>query len=58
LVFIGFAVWTLRGEANDQDVVTRLGKRLPERFVRYAAATTFAIVGAWLLVDALAALPS
>jgi Ca2+/H+ antiporter, TMEM165/GDT1 family len=118
LVFIGFAVWMLRGEDNDQDVVIsssghgvvltvgsafllaelgdktmlaaitlasqngwlgtwlgattgmlaaavlaifvgrQLGKRLPERFVRYAAAATFAIVGVWLLVDALAALPS
>jgi Ca2+/H+ antiporter, TMEM165/GDT1 family len=116
MVFIGFAVWTLRGEDDDEDVVTasrsshgvvftvgsafllaelgdktmlaaitlasqngwlgtwlgattgmlaaaalaivvgrQLGKRLPERFVRYAAAAMFAIFGVWLLIDAIAA---
>jgi Ca2+/H+ antiporter, TMEM165/GDT1 family len=33
----------------------QLGKRLPERFVRYAAAAMFAIFGVWLLIDAIAA---
>jgi putative Ca2+/H+ antiporter (TMEM165/GDT1 family) len=116
MVFIGFAVWTLRGEDDDdEDVVTsssghgvvltvgsafllaelgdktmlaaitlasqngwlgtwlgattgmlaaaalaivvgrQLGKRLPERFVRYAAAAMFTIFGVWLLIDAIAA---
>jgi putative Ca2+/H+ antiporter (TMEM165/GDT1 family) len=31
----------------------QLGKRLPERVVRLAAAALFAVVGIWLLVDAL-----
>ena len=29
-----------------------LGKRLPERAIRYGAAALFAIFGLWLLVDA------
>ncbi len=114
LVFIGFAIWTLRGD-DDEDLVPvsrsshgvvftvgsafllaelgdktmlaaitlasqngwlgtwlgatagmiaaaalaifvgrQLGKRLPERVVRYAAAAMFAIFGAWLLLEALA----
>ena len=115
LVFIGFAIWTLRGDGDDDDedvaatigsahgvvltvgsafllaeigdktmlaaitlasqngwlgtwlgattgmiaaaalaifVGRQLGKRLPERVVRYAAAAMFAIFGVWLLVDA------
>jgi putative Ca2+/H+ antiporter (TMEM165/GDT1 family) len=31
----------------------QLGKRLPERVIRSAAAAMFAIFGGWLLVDAL-----
>ena len=115
LVFIGFAIWTLRGDGdNEEDVAAtigsthgvvltvgsafllaelgdktmlaaitlasqngwlgtwlgattgmiaaaalaivvgrQLGKRLPARVVRYAAAAMFAIFGVWLLVDAL-----
>ena len=31
----------------------KLGKRLPERVIRYAAAAMFAISSGWLLIDAL-----
>ena len=115
LLFLGFALWTLRGEdEEDDDVLSRvgsgpvvvtvgsafllaelgdktmlatitlasqngwagtwlgatlgmvaaaalaiivgrqLGKRLPERAVRYVAATLFAVFGVWLLAEALA----
>jgi Ca2+/H+ antiporter, TMEM165/GDT1 family len=30
-----------------------LGKRLPERAIKYGAAALFAIFGIWLLVDAI-----
>lgn len=112
LVFLGFAVWTLRGEKGDDlparvrsgpvvltvgsayllaevgdktmlatimlasqngwagtwlgatvgmvaaaalaiVVGRQLGRRMPQRAVRYAAATLFAVFGVWLLVDAL-----
>jgi putative Ca2+/H+ antiporter (TMEM165/GDT1 family) len=115
LVFIGFAIWTLHGDDDDEDLVPvsrsshgvvftvgsafllaelgdktmlaavalasqngwmgtwlgatagmiaaaamaifvgrLLGKQLPQRVVRYAAAAMFALFGGWLLVEALA----
>ena len=40
LVFIGFAIWTLRAEEEDDEDVS--------------AAALFAVFGIWLLIDALA----
>jgi putative Ca2+/H+ antiporter (TMEM165/GDT1 family) len=51
--WLGATVGMLAAAALAIFVGRQLGKRLPERVIRYAAAAMFAIFGGWLLVDAL-----
>jgi Ca2+/H+ antiporter, TMEM165/GDT1 family len=51
--WLGATVGMLAAAALAIFVGRQLGKRLPERVIRSAAAAMFAIFGGWLLVDAL-----
>ncbi|HEX6197264.1 MAG TPA: TMEM165/GDT1 family protein [Jiangellaceae bacterium] len=52
-VWLGATLGMVTVDAIAIIVGHRIGVRLPERAVRYGAAALFAIVGAWLLVEAL-----
>jgi putative Ca2+/H+ antiporter (TMEM165/GDT1 family) len=60
LAFLAFGAWTLRGdtltdaERSKAERTPRsalVGKRLPDRAIRYGAAALFALFGMWLIVE-------
>jgi Ca2+/H+ antiporter, TMEM165/GDT1 family len=51
--WIGSTVGMVAADALAILVGHLLGKRLPERTIRYGAAALFAIFGTWLLADAI-----
>jgi putative Ca2+/H+ antiporter (TMEM165/GDT1 family) len=50
--WIGSTVGMVAADALAILVGRLLGKRLPERAIRYGAATLFAVFGLWLIADA------
>ncbi len=53
--WIGSTVGMVAADALAIVAGAMLGRKLPERFIKYGAAAAFAIFGVWMLVDAFAA---
>ena len=53
-VWIGSTVGMVAADALAIGVGRVLGRRLPERAIKYGAAALFAIFGVWLIIDAIA----
>jgi putative Ca2+/H+ antiporter (TMEM165/GDT1 family) len=52
--WIGSTVGMVAADALAIGVGRVLGRRLPERAIKYGAAALFAIFGVWLIIDAIA----